>query len=89
MNGAPRMSDVWSSLPAATRRAVMQHVIQQARETAATAIMLQSQGGPNDILRTATEAKMAQAPAPASSPAGPAATDAAPRGRSAESRYAG
>lgn len=58
----PAVADKWAALPAARRLSIMQTVIQQARDVAANAVMLQSQGGPNDIVKAATEAKMAQAP---------------------------
>lgn len=62
---AATISDRWSSLPTATRRSIMQATIQQARDIAATAVMLQSQGGPHDIMKAATDAKLAAAPSPA------------------------
>ena len=51
---------MWSSLPVATRRSLMQTAIQQARDVAATSIMLSSQGSPHDIIKAATDAKTAQ-----------------------------
>jgi hypothetical protein len=56
------VADKWAALPPTRRKSIMQTVIQQARDVAATSIMLQSQGGPNDIVKAATEAKLAQTP---------------------------
>lgn len=56
------VSEAWSALPVQTRRALFQAVIQKARDAAATSIMVQSQGGENDIIKQATEAKQAQLP---------------------------
>lgn len=51
----------WSALSPTTRLGVVKSVIRNSREGAATAVMLQSQGTPNDIIRQATAAKMAAA----------------------------
>lgn len=58
------VADQWAALPAARQKSIMQTVIQQARDVAANAVMLQSQGGPNDIVKAATETKAAMLPAP-------------------------
>jgi len=58
----PSVADKWSALPPATRKSIMQTVIQQSRDAAATAIMLQAQGGPSDIIKAATDRKMAASP---------------------------
>lgn len=60
-----RLTDViqsqgWEAVPAARRLSIMKSVIRTSRDAAATSIMLQSQGGPNDIMRAAKDAKMAQ-----------------------------
>jgi hypothetical protein len=54
-------SQGWAAIPSSTRLSVMKDIIRKSRDIAATSIMLQSQGGPHDILKAATEAKMAAA----------------------------
>ena len=61
-SGNKTVSQGWDALPPDTRRSIMQTIIQQSRDTAATAVMLQSQGGPNDIVKGAAQAKIAAAP---------------------------
>lgn len=52
-------SSGWDSLPGNVRLSVMKDVVKKSRDMAATSIMLQSQGSTNDIMKQATEAKMA------------------------------
>lgn len=50
----------WSAIPQAGQKAAMQDVIRSAREAAASAVMLQSQGSRNDIVQQADSAKRAK-----------------------------
>lgn len=64
-----RLEDVvkmpgWSAVPAPSRLKVIKSVITKSREVAATSIMLQSQGTDHDIIRAATNAKLAAVAAP-------------------------
>lgn len=52
-------SNGWDSIPAPTRLSVMKSAIRKSRDIAATSIMLQSQGTPHDIMKAATDAKLA------------------------------
>lgn len=54
----------WNGVPSGERLKVMKDVIRKSRDAAATAIMLQSQGSSHDILKQATDAKMAAMGAP-------------------------
>lgn len=54
----------WASYSDLAKASVFKHVISRARDTAETAIMVQSQGSDNDIMRKAAEAKLASAPIP-------------------------
>lgn len=49
----------WDAIPSATRLSVMKAAIRKSRDIAATSIMLQSQGSSHDIMKAATDAKMA------------------------------
>lgn len=49
----------WESLPTGSRFSIMKSVIRKSRDVAATSVMLQSQGSPNDIMKHAADAKMA------------------------------
>lgn len=51
----------WDGLPLDTRRQIMETVIQKARDSAANALMMESLGGPNDIVKQATDLKRAAA----------------------------
>ena len=54
----------WNGVPSGERLKVMKDVIRKSRDAAATAIMVQSQGSSHDILKQATDAKMAAMGAP-------------------------
>lgn len=59
-----RLTDVvstqgWDAIPAPQRTKVVQSIVRKSRDMAATTIMLQSQGGANDIIAKATQAKIA------------------------------
>lgn len=49
----------WDTIPAPTRLSVMKSAIRKSRDIAATSVMLQSQGSPHDIMKQATDAKLA------------------------------
>lgn len=49
----------WNAVPGGERLKVMRDIVRKSRDAAATAIMLESQGGPHDIMKRATDAKMA------------------------------
>lgn len=54
----------WDTLPGPTRLSVMKSAIHKSRDIAATGIMLQSQGSAHDIMKQATDAKLAAMSAP-------------------------
>lgn len=58
-------SEYWGHLPSGTRLSMMKSTVMKAREAAATSVMLQAQGGENDIVRKATAAKQAALGVPA------------------------
>lgn len=50
----------WSAVPDASKLPIMRGIIRKSRDIAQTSIMLKSQGGENDIVRKATDAKLAR-----------------------------
>lgn len=58
----PTVADKWQSLPMAVQRSIMRSVIQQSRDQAANVVMMESQGSDNDIVKQATDARLAQMP---------------------------
>jgi hypothetical protein len=71
ISGSKSVAEGWNALPPASQRSILQAIIQQSRDVAATAVMLQSQGGPNDIVKAAGDAKLAAAPSVPSQPEAP------------------
>lgn len=61
-------SPIWTQSSTAGKTALVRNVVRQSREIAATQIMIRSQGGPNDIVKAAYEAKRAQQSALAATP---------------------
>jgi hypothetical protein len=53
------ISQIWPTLPDAAKTGIMRAVIKKARESAANSIMIESQGGQNDIVRQAADRKLA------------------------------
>lgn len=51
----------WDAVPTGTRLKVIKSIVRASREAAATAIRLQAQGTPNDIIKRASDAKFAAA----------------------------
>lgn len=49
----------WRALPDDAKVSLIKTVIRQSREAAANSVMMESLGGPNDIVRQATELKRA------------------------------
>lgn len=49
----------WDSIPDPSKLSLMKATIAKSRDIAQTAIMMKSMGTPNDIVRTATDAKLA------------------------------
>lgn len=64
-----RLEDVisspgWSAVPSGIQLKVMKDIVRKSRDMAATTIMIQAQGGPNDIMKKASDAKFSAASAP-------------------------
>ena len=59
MIGAPPFN--WQALPDEAKASLIRTVIRQSREAAANSVMMESLGGPNDIVKQATELKRARA----------------------------
>ena len=51
----------WQALPDEAKASLIKTVIRQSRETAANSVMMESLGGPNDIVKQATDLKRAAA----------------------------
>ena len=62
----------WNAVPDDSKLSLMKATINKARNLAQTAVMIKSQGGDNDIMKQATDAKLAMARAvPAEQPEQP------------------